>query len=112
MQATGTVRTFGRSSVQLVVVAAVAAIGIAIGRWGIPADESSGTTASRSSSVATSGYQGQAAQQKWAQIDAVEDSRDAGSSGLSNVATVGYEGQAAQQKWAQMDAIEDARDAQ
>ena len=111
MQATGTVRTFGRGSVQLVIVAAVAVTGIAIGRWGIPADDSSGTTVSSPSNVAASGYDGQAAQQKLAQMDAAEDARDARTSGLSNVAASGYEGQAAQQKLAQMDAAEDARDA-
>jgi hypothetical protein len=94
-----------------VVIAAVAATGIAIGRWGIPADDSTGTTVSGLSTVATSGYEGQAAQQKFAQMDAAEDARDAGVSGLSNVVTGGYEGQAAQQKFAQMDAAEDARDA-
>ena len=76
MQATATVRTFGRSGVQLVVIAAVAMTGIAIGRWGIPAD-SSGTTVSGVSNVAASGYDGQAAQQKLAQMDAAEHARDA-----------------------------------
>jgi hypothetical protein len=73
MQATGTVRTFGRGSVQVVVVAAVAVAGIAIGRWGIPAEDAATVvTGSRSDVISASDRFENMAERKLAQIDATD----------------------------------------
>lgn len=71
MHATGSVRTYGRGSVQLVVVAAVAVTGIAIGRWGIPADDAATiTTSPRTDAVSTTDRFEAMAERKLTQMDA------------------------------------------
>jgi hypothetical protein len=117
MQATGSMRTFGRSSVQLAVIAAVAVTGIAIGRWGIPAEDSATiVTSSRSDTVSTTDRLDNLVERKLAQMDAAEarysttatvTDEASGAEVLVDQANVApIQASAVDRKFAQMDAAE------
>jgi hypothetical protein len=70
MQNTVTFRTVTRGAVQTVVLAAVAVIGVSVGHWVIPAEDSSGTTAVRYIEATAPAVSPDILERKLAQLDA------------------------------------------
>ena len=105
MQYTGAFQTISRKSIQVAILAVVAAAGIAFGRWAIPAGHSSSAVAITRSDTTPSELSRARAERKLIQMDQADDRRAAlaGAAASSNTPL-----SAAERKLIQMDA-RDAR---
>ena len=104
MQNTATFRTVTRGTLQFLVVAAVAAVGISIGRWVIPDSGTTGATAARLAGNETRSIS--TMERKLTQMDAWDD--QFGFVGAS-AAPAPRSASTMERKLAQMDAEDDAR---
>jgi hypothetical protein len=109
MQNTATFRTVTRGAVQLVVLAAVAAIGVSVGRWVIPDDGSTGVPAVRNTSAVPATGQ-DIIERKLAQMDARDARHATAVAGFVRAPTARGADSIIERKFAEMDA-RDARHA-
>jgi hypothetical protein len=106
MHYTGSFHTISRTSTQVLILAAVAAAGIAVGRWAVPADHSSAVVAVTRVATPPSELSRARAEQKLVQMDQLGDQRAA----LAAVAPSSRTSlSAAERKLIQMDQADDRR---
>jgi hypothetical protein len=110
MQNTATFRTVTRGAVQLVVLAAVAAIGVSVGRWVIPDDGSTGVSAVRYNNSAAPDTGQDIIERKLAQMDARDARHATAVAGFVRAPTARGADSIIERKFAEMDA-RDARHA-
>lgn len=72
MQTTGSLRTIGRSGTQALVLTAVGALGLVIGRWVVPATDSAPAGVYQPTEASTIGRDSGITELKFAQMDAAE----------------------------------------
>lgn len=106
MQDIATFRTVIRGAIQIVVLAAVAAAGVSVGRWVVPEEGSTGAPAVRYvNSGAPAGGQDVMAR-KLAQMDAEDARHGTVVAGASSAPAVSSSESVVQRKLAQMDALD------
>jgi len=108
MQTTGSLRTIGRSGTQALVLTAVGALGLVIGRWVVPATDSAPAGVYQPTEVSTIGRASGITELKFAQMDAAEARVRPATEAVASAST-GHASGITELKLAQMDAAE-ARD--
>src|SRR3990172_7181969 len=107
MQTTGSLRTIGRSGTQALVLTAVGALGLVIGRWVVPATDSAPAGVYQPTEASTIGRVADITELKFAQMDAAEARVRPAADAVASAST-GPASHITQLKFAQMDAA-DAR---
>ncbi len=107
MQTTGSLRTIGRSGAQALLLAAVGALGLGIGRWVVPATDSAPAGVFQPIEASTNGRPAHIMERKLAQMDAA-DARVRPATEVAGAASNGRPAHIMERKLAQMDAA-DAR---
>lgn len=108
MQNAATFRTVTRGAVQFVVLAAVAVIGVSVGRWVVPEDGSAGATTVRYITTTAPAAGQDIIERKLAQMDARDARQGTAVAGAVTAPSNAGAGSIIERKLAQMDA-EDAR---